>query len=658
MARIEFPIATQDGELFQHEGVLYQYKGTPPAGFWAANSKNTVIDTFVDAAGDVMSGDLVLSKLAGSGSAGVGVDATGKLLRTDSQSDLTSPFVNLSGDTLTGSLDFTNTLGDITLSLSHTGSGTFIGDIRSGEFNVSTTESPTSSGGGIVSGSVYAKRSDSNSLAVFTGYNISGNASSVIYGDGGAEFGGGNISLTSTGTVAGSNFIADGPYQSSAGIRQIVKDENLTIGKVVQGNGTTAIGGTLAAFPSAGSPNILLSEDGTISAGNISCTGINSAGTLNVEGANENDFFINGELNGDVTLSITAGGSGTLKDITVEAISGGTANFSTSLVTAGVTVSATGISIQGDDPASNAIELTNTGRGTFAGDVHLSGTLFAGDISVSGSVSAGSFGAVAATTGTFSGDVSASGGSFTGDITANDISASNINASDVTLTGSLTGDLGATFANQKISFTDNGSITTHAATAGIEIGVEGTSYTTAILTGIGNSTSAGEGTTRFNFTADGAASLASGSLTISIDGNMQNINNSYGAISDRKFKEDITPAQSQWDDVLAVELVNYSFKPELGWGTGRRLGVISQDLRRICPALVDVQKEYKKVTTPVFDSAGMPVVDTEGDQVYETITQETGGKTESVKYSVLYLKALGALQEVMKRVEKLESQQD
>ena len=44
MASIQFPEATVDGELFQHEGVLYQYQGTPPAGFWAANTQNIVLD--------------------------------------------------------------------------------------------------------------------------------------------------------------------------------------------------------------------------------------------------------------------------------------------------------------------------------------------------------------------------------------------------------------------------------------------------------------------------------------------------------------------------------------------------------------------------------------------------------------------------------------
>ena len=150
MARIEFPIATVDGELFQHEGVLYQYQGTPPAGFWAANTQNIVLDAFVDATGDVMSGDLTIANLAGVGSAGVGVDETGKLIRAEVSANLSSPFVDTAGDTMTGSLGFENTLGNITINLNQQlGSGTFTGNLSSGSFDVSdpTTDAGTRSGG-------------------------------------------------------------------------------------------------------------------------------------------------------------------------------------------------------------------------------------------------------------------------------------------------------------------------------------------------------------------------------------------------------------------------------------------------------------------------------------------------------------------------------
>jgi hypothetical protein len=44
------------------------------------------------------------------------------------------------------------------------------------------------------------------------------------------------------------------------------------------------------------------------------------------------------------------------------------------------------------------------------------------------------------------------------------------------------------------------------------------------------------------------------------NGNVENTNNSYGAISDIKLKENIVDANSQWDDLKALQVRNYNFK--------------------------------------------------------------------------------------------------
>jgi hypothetical protein len=44
------------------------------------------------------------------------------------------------------------------------------------------------------------------------------------------------------------------------------------------------------------------------------------------------------------------------------------------------------------------------------------------------------------------------------------------------------------------------------------------------------------------------------------NGNIVNTNNSYGAISDIKLKENIVDANSQWDDLKALQVRNYNFK--------------------------------------------------------------------------------------------------
>jgi hypothetical protein len=50
------------------------------------------------------------------------------------------------------------------------------------------------------------------------------------------------------------------------------------------------------------------------------------------------------------------------------------------------------------------------------------------------------------------------------------------------------------------------------------------------------------------------------SLLVYTNGNVQNTNNSYGAISDIKLKENIVDANSQWDDLKALQVRNYNFK--------------------------------------------------------------------------------------------------
>ena len=652
MARIEFPIATVDGELFQHEGVLYQYQGTPPAGFWAANTQNIVLDAFVDATGDVMSGDLTIANLAGVGSAGVAVDETGKLIRAEVSANLSSPFVDSAGDTMTGSLGFENTLGNITINLNQQlGSGTFTGNLSSGSFDVSdpTTDAGTRSGGGVDGGTLYAKRSDSNSLATFAGYNVLGSNTATIFGDGGADFASGDIELAATGAVTAKQFSASGAYLNASGIRQRIFNDSVDIGKVVLGDGTTAIGGALSAYPAGGVPNIVLSADGSITAGSVSCAGLGSTGEVIINRTAGSDSLVDGQLNGVTSLQLTADGNATFNDVAANDVTGQTSAF-TSATAGSVTLDSSGIAI------GSVATLDSSGGASFSSDVVISASLTADSLVVNGSITANSFGAVSGTTGSFTGQLNANNAVIQGDVTASDLSVSDISAADVTASGDLAVTGSGVFAGQQLSITSDGSITSHTTSSGIELGTVGSGPDTVMLKGFAGSTGAGTGTQRFSFTGDGAAIFASGNCEIKSGGDIQNVNNSYGAISDRKFKEDITPAKSQWSDIKAVQLVNYSFKPGLNLGSGRMLGVISQDLKRVCPTLVDVVKDYKQVEVPQFDDQGQPVLDEEGSQKVVMANQATGTKTESVKYSVLYLKAIGALQEAMQRIEKLEAE--
>jgi len=123
-------------------------------------------------------------------------------------------------------------------------------------------------------------------------------------------------------------------------------------------------------------------------------------------------------------------------------------------------------------------------------------------------------------------------------------------------------------------------------------------------------------------------------LIIWSDGDVQNHDNSYGAISDEKLKQNITDAASQWDDIKGLRVRNFKFKSDVdahGDEAKTLLGVIAQEIELVSPGLVK----------------SSPDLDDEGNDL--------GTTTKSVSYSVLYMKAVKALQEAMERIETLEA---
>ena len=126
-----------------------------------------------------------------------------------------------------------------------------------------------------------------------------------------------------------------------------------------------------------------------------------------------------------------------------------------------------------------------------------------------------------------------------------------------------------------------------------------------------------------------AGSLGSGTNSINIysNGNIQNTNNSYGALSDLKLKENIAEANSQWDDLKALKIRKYNFKEGQ---THTQIGLVAQEVELVSPGLVS--------ESPDRDADG----------------NDLGTVTKSVNYSVLYMKAVKTLQEAMERIEVLE----
>ena len=178
------------------------------------------------------------------------------------------------------------------------------------------------------------------------------------------------------------------------------------------------------------------------------------------------------------------------------------------------------------------------------------------------------------------------------------------------------------------STTADGAASPTARMAIYNNGVSGVFATNADNFFLDNSAAAGT-TYAFLLGRYGATSLGSGTVSFRVwnNGNVINTNNSYGALSDIKLKENIVNASSQWDDLKAIQVRNYNFKEGQ---THTQIGVVAQEVELVSPGLVTES----------------PDTDAEGNDL--------GTTTKSVNYSVLYMKAVKALQEAMERIETLE----
>jgi hypothetical protein len=127
---------------------------------------------------------------------------------------------------------------------------------------------------------------------------------------------------------------------------------------------------------------------------------------------------------------------------------------------------------------------------------------------------------------------------------------------------------------------------------------------------------------------------ATQNIAIYTNGDVKNTNNSYGAISDIKLKQDIVDAASQWDDIKAIQIRKYRFKSDPNGPL--QLGVIAQEVEQVSSGLIEEHQDELRNEKGIVTG----------------ISEET---TKSVKYSILYMKAVKALQEAMDRIETLEA---
>ena len=162
-------------------------------------------------------------------------------------------------------------------------------------------------------------------------------------------------------------------------------------------------------------------------------------------------------------------------------------------------------------------------------------------------------------------------------------------------------------------------------------------------------------------------------LRIENDGDVKNTNNSYGVLSDERIKQDITDASSQWEDIKALKIKNFRRIDQVNAGLDNKMiGVIAQDLeeagmsglvKESIPSTGEIRAneifgtiEEKQIYYNEDDSEVQNGEKTIND-VKDTILEEkpSGETVKSVKSSVLYMKAVKALQEAQTRIETLET---
>jgi len=122
-------------------------------------------------------------------------------------------------------------------------------------------------------------------------------------------------------------------------------------------------------------------------------------------------------------------------------------------------------------------------------------------------------------------------------------------------------------------------------------------------------------------------SITTNNILIFGNGNVQNTNNSYGAFSDIKLKENIVDASPKLYDLMNVKIRNYNL---IGQNI-KQIGVIAQELEEIFPGLIESNIDRDK----------------QGNYL--------GTTTKSVKYSVFVPMLIKAIQELKQEIDTLKN---
>ena len=143
------------------------------------------------------------------------------------------------------------------------------------------------------------------------------------------------------------------------------------------------------------------------------------------------------------------------------------------------------------------------------------------------------------------------------------------------------------------------------------------------------------------------------------DGDTYNHDNAFNQISDQRIKQNITDANSQWDDIKALKVRNFVLKDDArvdGDKAKVQIGVVAQEAELVCPKLVT---SVNPNSEHIKSSSEFGTLYEDGDEIPEGKKigdiKEIKEQVKGFRYSVLYMKAIKALQEAQTRIETLET---
>jgi len=122
------------------------------------------------------------------------------------------------------------------------------------------------------------------------------------------------------------------------------------------------------------------------------------------------------------------------------------------------------------------------------------------------------------------------------------------------------------------------------------------------------------------------------------DGDIENVNNSYGALSDIKLKTDIQPATSQIEDVRKLAKIVSKFRLKNNTEGPLQIGWIAQEVQKVSPGLVKENPDLERVAIEKTRIVEKPVIETE--TIEKTVIEVVDGKavqkkvTEEVEHEV------------------------